>query len=101
MGTMGTLVQGNTSLVTQSDIDITSIGDFGLSTNGNFNRTINLNDICLIKGFSQTEVLGNYSLGISGTGTAFSTGSYNIAATSIGLTASDIELMGANRVDLN
>ena len=101
MGTMATAVQGNTSIISAAALDLSSIGDMGLSTNANFNRTVTLNDICIINGFSQTTVFGNYSLGIHGIGEAFSTGTYNIAAQSIGLTASAIELLGANSIDLN
>ncbi len=141
MGTMATAVQGNTSIISAAALDLSSIGDMGLSTNANFNRTVTLNDICIINGFSQTTTLGNYSLaiggnfnrtiglnnistiglnnistingfsqttvfgnyslGIHGIGEAFSTGTYNIAAQSIGLTASAIEILGANSIDLN
>lgn len=65
-GTMGTIVGKNASFISAEAIDITSIGDMGLSTNANFNQTISGSSTAKISGSSSINVLGTFRKKIGG-----------------------------------
>ena len=64
---MTTMVSLNTTLVSASNIDITSIGDMGLSTNSNFNHTVTANSTHKISGNASIDVIGSFKHKITGT----------------------------------
>ena len=66
-GTMGTIVQKDATFIGAEAIDITAIGDMGLSTNANFNHTVSSNSIHKISGSSTVEISGSSSINVLGT----------------------------------
>ena len=66
-GTMSTTVNKNTTLVSKSAIDITSISNMGLSTNANFNHTVKGNSTHKIFQNASINVLGSFKHKIGGT----------------------------------
>jgi hypothetical protein len=79
-GTMATIIKKNASVVSAASIDISCIGDLGISTTANYNRTVGIAEINVINGFSSTTINGNYGMIINGIGTCTGIGSYTISA---------------------
>ena len=67
LGTMGTVVQKNVTLVSAEAIDITALGDMGFSTNSNCNITVTGNVVETITGNSTAQISGNSSINVLGT----------------------------------
>jgi len=65
-GTMFTGVGENTTLVSVKALDITSLGDMGISTNSNFNHTVTGNSTHKISGNASIDVLGSFRHKITG-----------------------------------
>ena len=60
-------IKKNATFIRSEAIDITSVGDMGLSTNANFNHTVSSNSIHKISGDSSINVLGSFKNKIGGT----------------------------------
>jgi len=66
-GTMGTVIAENTSIISVKDINISCLGNLGLSTNANYDITVIGNSTSFIGGNSSINVLGSFKNKIGGT----------------------------------
>jgi hypothetical protein len=100
-GTMFTGVGENTTLVSVKALDITSLGDMGISTNSNFNHSVTLNSTHDIGGNKTIGIGGFESKTIGNNYTINVTETYSLSAKLATTTTSGTYGVTASRIDLN
>jgi len=100
-GTMFTGVGENTTLVSVKALDITSLGDMGISTNSNFNHSVTLNSTHDIGGNKTIGIGGFESKTIGNNYTINVTNNYSLSAAQATTVTSGNYGITASRIDLN